>query len=281
MQYIINDALVNKPDARIHVSDLALLRGYGIFDFFRLEGLHPLFLDDHLDRFYRSAARLRLVSPVERKELRSLILQMIQRNRIENSGVRIILTGGASADGYSIGTPTLIGTNEPHAKPNDTLVQQGIKVIPCEYVRDIPDVKTLNYSMGIYKQPEIAASRAYDVLYHWKGQVSELTRSNFYIVTQGGTIVTPDKDILPGITRKKILDIAKNEFEVEERTLYLDEVYAASECFITGTTKMVTPVLKVGDHTIGNGQPGKCTRHLQAKFSGLVQEAIGAQTGRW
>jgi branched-subunit amino acid aminotransferase/4-amino-4-deoxychorismate lyase len=276
-RYILNDSLVAKPEAKIAVSDLALLRGYGIFDFFRLEGLKPLFLEDHLDRFFRSAARLRLPSPVAREGLRSLVLAMIRENKMKDSAVRIVLTGGDSSDGYSIGAPTLIGINEPVARPAHTYLENGIKVMPCAYVRDIPDVKTLNYSMGIYMQPDIAAVGASDVLYHFQGQVSELSRSNFYIVTQSGTIVTPDKNILPGITRKKILQIAQQEFDVEERTLYLDEVYAASECFISGTTKTVMPVTQVGDHTIGTGKPGKCTRKLQGQFAEFVQQAIKDQ----
>jgi len=262
LKYILNDRLVDAEHARLHVSDLAVLRGYGIFDFFRLQGRIPLFIDDHLDRFSNSASVLRLKAPVSRAQLKHLILEMLEVNAIENSGVRLVLTGGESENGYDIGTPTLFAINEPiNPIPGDHF-HKGVKILTCEYLRDIPHVKTINYAMGIYKLPEIRAAGALDLLFHWKGKISELTRSNFFIVNKAGTIITPHQDILKGITRRHVLALAKTKYEIEERDIYLDEVYAAEEAFITGTTKKVMPVIQVDDHTIGNGQPGPVSKHL-------------------
>ena len=63
VKYILNDKIVDQDKAFVHVSDLALLRAYGVFDFFRLVGLRPLFFNDHIDRFFNSADILKLKSP--------------------------------------------------------------------------------------------------------------------------------------------------------------------------------------------------------------------------
>ena len=66
MYYLINDQILETEKATVPITDLALLRGYGIFDFFRLEGDRPLFLDNHLNRFFNSAKILRLPCPLDR-----------------------------------------------------------------------------------------------------------------------------------------------------------------------------------------------------------------------
>jgi D-alanine transaminase/branched-chain amino acid aminotransferase len=275
MYYLFNENIVRASDALVPVTDLALLRGYGIFDFFRLIGHKPLFIDDHVDRFFRSASKLRLQCPLSGPELISSIMEMLQRNRIKDSGVRLVLTGGPSPNGYSIGQPTLFAINEPITPLPESHFSEGIKIITCEYLRDIPEVKTINYLMGIYKMPEIQAADALDVLFHWKGMISELTRSNFYIVNQEGAIVTPATGILEGITRKKVLGLAADFFTVDARPLHLDEVYAAKEAFITGTTKKVMPVVNINGHLIGNGKPGTTTRKLQFLFQEYIEDFLG------
>ncbi len=274
MYCLINSQIVETANATVSITDLGLLRGYGIFDFFRLEGDYPLFIDDHLDRFFHSAQRLRLVCPLDRSMLKDKINEMLRLNNIRGSGVRMVLTGGPSPNGYSIGNPTLFAINEPITPLPVSHFKAGIKVITCEYMRDLPEVKSTNYLMGIYKMPEILDAGALDVLYHWQGKISELTRSNFFIVTRHGTVVTPETGILHGITRKKVLKLARGQFKVETRPVYLDEVYAAAEAFITGTTKKVMPVVHVNDHMIGGGEPGQVTRKLQELFQIYVQRSL-------
>ena len=80
--------------------------------------------------------------------------------------------------------------------------------------------------------------------------------------------------ILRGITRSKVLELAPAHFKVETRPVHLDEVYAASEAFITGTTKKVMPVVQVDDHIIGDGIPGNTTVKLQELFEQHVKTYV-------
>jgi D-alanine transaminase/branched-chain amino acid aminotransferase len=262
--------------AHVHITDLALLRGYGIFDFFRLVELQPLFLDDHIERFFNSAGFLRLPCPVGREDLKSMILEIIRENQIPNSGVRLVLTGGASPNGYAIGKPTLFVINEPINPLPEDHFSMGIKLISHEYLRDIPEVKTINYLMGIYKLPEVQQKGAVDLLYHWKGKISELTRSNFFMVDQQNRIVSPGNGVLKGINRKHVLKLAGNHFEVEERDLYMDELKNAKEAFITGTTKKVMPVVQVDDVSIGSGKAGDITMKLQTLYEDYINSYLKA-----
>lgn len=278
MKCILNENILDLEKAKVHISDLALLRAYGIFDFFRTVGLKPLFFKDHIERFFQSADHLRLKCPVGRKKLRVMIIEVIEQNNIPNSGVRLVLTGGESPNGYAIGEPTLFAINEPINPLPQAHFSEGIKLLSYEYLRDIPEVKTINYLVGIYKLPDAQAKGAIDTLYHQRGKISELTRSNFFIVDQQGGIVTPGTDILKGINRKHVLQIAKKHYDVEERDLFMNELASAREAFITGTTKRVTPIVQVDDTIIGDGKPGPVTKNLQTLFEAYVDQFIQDST---
>jgi branched-chain amino acid aminotransferase len=274
MKCILNDQIIDQDKAYVRITDLALLRAYGIFDFFRLVALKPLFFDDHVDRFFASAERLRLKCPVEKNHLKSMIMELIAGNNIKHSGIRMVLTGGESPNGYSIGNPTLFVINEPINPLPENHFSEGIRLISHEYLRDMPEVKTINYLMGIYLAPEVQAKGATDVLYHWNGKISELTRSNFFIVDQHGTIATPGNGILKGINRKHVLSAAQQHFKTKERDVFMDELKTAREAFITGTTKKVMPVVQVDDLKIGDGKPGKITQELQRLYEAYLDQYI-------
>ena len=203
-----------------------------------------------------------------------MIMEIILENNIEHSGIRLVLTGGESPNGYAIGEPTLFVINEPINPPPEAHFTEGIRLISFEYLRDIPEVKTINYLVGIYKQPDILAKGATDLLYHQGGKISELTRSNFFIVDEKDRIITPGTGILKGINRKHVLQMAGKHFEVEERDVYMEELASAREAFITGTTKKVTPVVQVDETIFGDGKPGPVTRKLQQLFEAYVEQYL-------
>lgn len=261
---MVNGVLKRIEDASLPIDDLALLRGYGIFDFFRLSNGVPLFMDDHLDRFYYGAAKARLPVSQSKEELRSKILELISRNNMPVSGIRIVLTGGTGEGAYKIGKPNLVVTQEPIHFPTEEMYCKGIKLITHEYLRDLPQVKTINYMTGIWLQDEIQRQGAFDVLYYHKGIVHELTRSNLFMVRKDGAIQTPKENVLPGITRKHIIRAIQDNYPIDERSFSMGELYAAKEVFLTGTTKKVLPVRQIDDHLYGD--PGEVTKDVMRMF---------------
>lgn len=243
----------------IHVSDLATQRGYGIFDFFKVVSGRPHFLEDYFDRFYRSAEVMRLPILLSREELKKVILELINKNGQPDCGIKMILTGGYSPDSYEPASPNLIITQHTLTFPGPAYLEKGIKVITHEYVRDIPQVKTINYIMGIWLQAQVKEHNAADVLYHMNGHVSEFPRCNIFIVKEDGMIVTPSEKILHGITRKNIIKMSGEKFTVKEAPVRLQEVLAAREVFLTSTTKRIIPIVQVDDTIIGGGKPGPTT----------------------
>ena len=254
--------IIPTQDARLHPADLAVIRGYGIFDFFRTEQYRPVFLEDYLDRFIRSAAKTYLPLAYSREELRAIITELIDKNDLEQGGIRMVLTGGVSENHFSPATGTLFMFGEELSFPSEEKYQNGVKLISLEHIRAIADIKTTNYTLPVWHSMQWNAQGAEDVLYHWNGQVSESSRSNFFIV-KDGIISTPDQHVLMGITRKHLLDVAGN---VQVRPISLDEVWEADEAFISATTKILLPVTQIDDRKVGSGKVGKVCLDLMAKF---------------
>jgi branched-subunit amino acid aminotransferase/4-amino-4-deoxychorismate lyase len=151
---------------------------------------------------------------------------------------------------------------------------KGIKIITCDFQRDLPEVKTINYAMGIRMLPAVRAAGAQDLVYHDGGWIRESARSNFYIVNTAGAIITPNEQILGGVTRKHILDLArKNGIAVEERAVHLDEIAEATEAFFTSSTKGVMPVTHVDGQQISDGA-GPIAQRLQTLFLESVEAYI-------
>jgi branched-chain amino acid aminotransferase len=186
MYSFLNNQFLPAEKTFIHVSDLATQRGYGIFDFLKAVNGKPLFIDDYLDRFYRSAAFMRLEVSQSREELKNIIHELIGKNGLTDSGIKLILTGGYSPDGYELTTPNLIITLHALIMPSAEYLEKGIKIITHEYVRDLPHVKSINYIMGVWLQNLVKEEKAADALYYLNGQVSEFPRCNIFIVREDG-----------------------------------------------------------------------------------------------
>jgi branched-chain amino acid aminotransferase len=266
----VRNKIVPFEDAFLHVSDLSVQRGYGIFDFFKISNGHVYFLDDYLDRFYASAKAMNLSVPLGREQLIDIIFALIQKNGLNESGMKLILTGGYSGDGYQPGEPNLLITQQNLTLPPPEQIQTGVRIITHEFVRDIPAVKTINYSMGIWLLEKIKQEKAYDVLYHQNEVISEFPRCNFFIVKDDDTILTPAKNVLSGITRKNILKIA--EGRIFESTVTLADLANAKEAFLTSTTKRIVPIVEVDGKAIGGGKPGKVSASLLEQLIQLERQ---------
>ncbi|WP_097129433.1 aminotransferase class IV [Spirosoma fluviale] len=275
-----NGTIAPTDQLAVGITDLGLLRGYGLFDYFLTYNGRPFQWDWYWARFQNSASRMHLKLPLGKDETYAIVTKLVERSNeaIRKSGtatptdvgIRFVLTGGYSADSISVEKPNLLIMAEMIHPVPVIQYEQGIKVILDEYVREMAEVKSTDYKRVILMAEAIRAARASDILYQKGGEISELSRSNFFIV-KGEKISTPDRHILHGITRKTIMQIAQNDFEVEERPVLLSELYDADEAFTTSSTKKILPITQIGELTIGDGHVGPKSKFLLERFDELVK----------
>jgi branched-chain amino acid aminotransferase len=262
----INGKILPGQQASIPVSELGVLRGYAIFDFCRTAHGKPFLLEKHLVRFRRSAALMDLPLNYTDEEITKAVYDTLEHSGLQEAGIRLLLTGGFTPDSFTFTEPTLIITAEHLAMAPGKELQTGVKLMSHAYLRETPEIKTTNYVQALRLRHQLQQQQAYDILYHHKGNILELTRSNFFLV-KGQTVITPSENILKGITRRTILDLAQTEYTVEERLVAWHELAEADEAFLTGTNKRLVPVVQVGNQQIGNGKPGKVTLRLYELFT--------------
>ena len=274
MTVYLNDQFVKNEEAVLHVSDLSMQRGYAIFDYFRTVNAVPLFMEDHLDRFYTSADAMHLDICKSREEIRNILKELIQQTSLSETGIRLMLTGGYSTDSYHPAAPNLLLTCKPVKIATANDFEKGFSIITFEHQRQLPHIKSINYLVAVWLQPLLKEKQADDILYYNKESITEFPRANIFIVTADNKLITPARNILYGITRKNVLSLAAEIMPVEERDIPLEELQNASEVFLTATSKRIIPVLKINDQPVGNARPGPVTTQLYEKFLNL-ETAVG------
>ncbi len=269
MTHYIDGQFVLDSDALIPATDLAVLRGYGVFDYLRTYGGKPFHLEAHLARLQRSAALIGLDLPYSLEEINNIVLETLQRNSYAESNVRIILTGGDSDDNIMPrGDSRLVVMVTPFTHPPEAWYRDGVKVITERTERYIPEAKTLNYIPAIVALQKARAQDAIDAIYiDRSGNALEGTTTNLFAFF-GDVLVTPSDGILHGITREVVLELASDLCEVQIRDLSAEELLRADEVFITSSNKQICPVRQIDDTVIGS--PGRYTQRLMAHFNDFV-----------
>jgi branched-chain amino acid aminotransferase len=270
--WYLGGSWVHPGEATLRVNDIAVLRGYSVFESLRTYDRQPFHLDEHLRRLYRSAVLIDLEIPWSGEQIATVVRETIARNRYRHATIRLLVTGGESEDGIlPSGKPTLAVLITPLGERDLQRFAKGIKLITTRLQRVSPEAKTTNYVAAVRALKEAVRSDAADALFvDEEGHVLEATRSNFFIF-RSDTLVTPCEGILVGVTRNLVLEMARGRFAIEERPILLDELSLAEEAFISSSSKEITPVVQIDTLTIGNGKPGPRTYELEQRFIAMVE----------
>ncbi len=268
----LNGKIVPTDKAGISVSDLGVLRGYGLYEGVRIYGGKPFLLDMHYKRLQGAAKLLSLKIPITLSELEKQMQAVAKKSGIKEGVARIILTGGPAIDGLKLsGKPTFYILVETfHFLPKSEY-EKGVKLLTHEFERYLPQAKTTNYIEVIRQQKRCKAAKAFELLYVSRGKVLEATNSNFFLI-KGNTLITAKDGVLPGTTRGLLLKLAKKDFKIEEREISIKEISEADEAFITGAFKEILPVIQVDEIKVGDGKVGEKTKLLIRLFGEYVKK---------
>lgn len=270
--WYVDGEWTHPQQANISINDIAVLRGYSAFEALRTYDRRPFHLAEHLERLYRSAEMIDLGIPRTREDVAGVVREIIERNTYRHAAVRMLVTGGESEDGVmAIGKPKLIVMISPLGERDLERFARGYFLITSRLQRETPEAKTSNYTSAVRALKEAARRGADDALFvNEQGHVQEATRSNFFLF-RGDTLVTPRAEVLIGITRNVVLDLARGRFPIEERPILLEELALADEAFVTSSSKEIVPVVRIDDQVIGSGKPGSRTTELEQRFIEMVE----------
>lgn len=268
----VDGEIVRTSEARVPIDDLGLLRCYSIYEGITTVGTTPVFLTEHVDRLENSARILGLRPRYSWEEIEKIITNLAQYVKAPRGDIRVVLTGGRSADGITPSSKSLLYAivNDMTPLPRAAYTE-GIKVMTHEYQRVMPECKTTHYTMAAMLQGKKKDVGAIEILYTSTGNVLEAATCNVFIV-KNGIIATPERNILHGITRMKTLQLLDGEgTEVKRREVSVEELLAADEVFLTSSYKDILPVTLIDDRKVADGKVGELTKTLMKGYQSLLE----------
>jgi branched-chain amino acid aminotransferase len=283
MKVYISGKFYDKDEARISVFDHGLLYGDGVFEGIRCYNGKVFRLQEHLDRLYDGARHISLEIPLSKPAFADAIHETLRVNGLREAYIRAVVTRGIGTlglDPRKCGRPEVIIITDSIQLYPPEKYQQGLELATVATIRNHPAaldprIKSLNYLNNILARIEATLCGCEEALMlNHKGEVAECSGDNIFIVKHG-VLKTPPPEagILKGITRGVVLELARQEgIPAQEVPLTRHDVYAADECFLTGTAAEIIAVSKVDGRTIGTGRQGPITRLLHERFHALTRE---------
>ncbi|MCH8041625.1 MAG: branched-chain amino acid transaminase [Nitrospinae bacterium] len=278
--------LVNWDEASVHILTHTLHYGLAAFEGLRCykgrNGSTIFRLTEHVDRLFESAHITLMKIPYSKKDVTEAILETVRANRLESCYIRPLLYVGYGEMGlYPGNNPVRLAIA---AWPWGTYLGEealthGIRAKISSFARHHVNVSMTRAKVSGYYVNSILAkceakNAGYEeaILLDPDGYVAEGTGENVFFVRNGVLKTTPLTNILEGITRNSVLELARErKIPIIEERFTRDALYVAEEVFLTGTAAEVTPVREIDDRTIGSGKRGPMTDTLQKAFFDVVQ----------
>lgn len=273
----INGDFFAEEEARVSVSDRGFLYGDGVFETMRAYNGKIFRLADHMERLAAAAGRMSI--PFDQVQAENALHETLRRNQLNDAIIRLTLTRGQGGWGLDfpadINPTMVVFARSFSGYPGQ---DEGISICLAE-TRKTPNdsldssLKSLNFLNNIFARQE-ASSRGFKeaIMLNYDGFVAEGSVSNIFWVSDN-VLYTPalDVGILPGVTRKVVLELADEENISYEEGYYKPEVLLSTdEVFLTNTGYEIIPVNKINDTSFPS--PGPLTTRLLNAFRQLIQQ---------
>ena len=262
--FVING--IGKPGGKF--DSKILYAGVSFYEVMKIKEKTPLFLDDHLKRLACSVYSGNSPASPPLKILKEHIKLLVDINsKIEEGNVRLTLHFPLSLHD----NPDIYTYYIPFYYPTAKEYASGISLTPLHAERHNVHSKMINMDFRSAVNQKLQNDNAYEALLIDKeGYITEGSKSNFFMI-KGNTIVTaPEKDVLPGITRKYVLEISRSlALDIKEFKIHFSEAGNYESCFITGTSPGVLAVRNIGPESYSHDN------HLLNLISRKYEKLVG------
>ena len=206
-----------------------------IYEVIRVINQTPVFLPEHLERFWKSWQGIGITLELSEKELIKGFFDVIKENNLSEGNLRLqVELGNGNAK---------IGII-PHHYPSLENYQKGVAVELIKLQRDNPNIKSWNKNVRAFSDEYIRKNNVYEViLTSDEGFLLEGSRSNIFGLKKGVLITPPADKVLPGITRQKIIELAEYiKLPFQEKPIHRDDIFSFQSFFLSGTSLGILPI---------------------------------------
>jgi branched-chain amino acid aminotransferase len=281
----VNGKMVPWKEATTHVLTHTLHYGSGVFEGIRCydtpKGPAVFRLEEHVKRLFESAKILAMDLPYSEKEIVDATKKVIEVNKVKECYVRPIAYYGYGQMGLATKgakIDVVIAIWPWGAYLGAEGIKNGIRAKISSFARPHPNSTMIHakitgayFNSTLAKMEALKAGYEEAIMLDTLGNIAECSGENIFII-KDGTIMTPPLSVcLAGITRASIIQLARDKnIPIKEATITRDMLYAADECFVTGTAAEITPIREVDDRKIGVGKAGPITKSIQDDFQKII-----------
>ena len=282
----LNGAFVPESQAKVSVLDSGFNAGDGVYDVTRTFRHKPFKLREHTERLFRSLYYTRIDCGMSLEEMEKTTLEVLERNKPllgENEDCalwQVVSRGVRSSTGNRVSgraTVTVYSVIVNFPEFASFYVEGAPLIIPS--TRRIPPqcleskakiTNKMNHNMAAFEAKQVDP-RAIPLMLDIDGNLSETSAHNFFLVIDGKLCTPTDRNVLGGITKAVIFDLAKQlGVEIVEGNYTPYDLYNAEEAFLASTSPTFVPVRTVNGAKIGKGAPGPVTVRLIAAWNKMV-----------
>jgi branched-chain amino acid aminotransferase len=282
----LNGQLVARNLAKVSIFDGGFVVGDGIWEGLRLHRGTLLFLDQHLDRLYWGAEKIRLDIGLPRPALIAELYRLLTANQMRDGvHIRLMVTRGEKSapnqdPRNAVGPATVVIVAEYKA-PDPNLATRGLSLhtasIRCTpahmFDMRLNSHSRLNLIMALLEAIDAGADEA--LMLDPQGFVSSCNATNFFCVRDGDVLTSSGEYCFNGVTRANVIQLCERHgLRLRLGNFTLDEVRGAQEAFVTGTFGGLTPVREIDGHPLVGSLPGLITSRLRALYESLKDAQV-------
>jgi D-alanine transaminase len=273
----LNGSFLPIEQAKVPFMDRGFMFGDGVYEGIGMLDGRLIDNDAHLERLDRSLAEIRIPNPYTRAEWTSFQEELARRNGMTEGFIYFQVTRGVAERDFFFpedAKPTVAMFTQAKAIADAPAAQTGISVVTVPDLRwQRRDIKSINLLAQVLAKQAAKEAGAQEAWLVEDGFVTEGGSSSAFIVTKEGSIVVRplSNAILPGITRKSLLRLSKEDgIALKERRFTVEEAYGAAEAFLTSASNFVLPIVSIDGRPVADGKPGPITKRLRGLYLAMA-----------
>jgi D-alanine transaminase len=276
----LNGQFLPRSEAKLSVDDRGFFFGDGIYEVTRVVRGHLFEWGRHARRLARGLRELRIDPGISIDEILAVQERLIRENNLLDGQGTIYLqiTRGAAPRTHHFpppGTPATVFLSASAFNPPNEKRAKGVAVVTYpDYRWSRCDLKTVNLLPAVMAKQAAADADAFESVFVRGAVVTEGSHTNVFGVIGGEVRTYPNSNwVLPGVTRDVVVELARElGIPVSETPIYVHELPTLEECFLTGTTSDIMPVVSIDGTQVGSGQPGALTMRLYEALAGRLAD---------
>ena len=282
----INGELFHRNEAKISVFDSGFLLGDGVWEGIRLHQSKLIFINEHLDRLFESAAGISLNIPYTKKKIIDEINKVLLKNSMKDHvHIRLIISRGDKITPYqnpnaNVGPINFVIIPE-YKKTDPKIYENGIRIGRVPIIRPSDNILSTHYNTLSKLNCILASIEAnklgFDegIMNDPEGNISTCNSTNLFFIKENKVMTSKGKYCLNGITRGKAIQICKsNNIPISEKEFNYDHIIDCDEAFVTGTFAGIIPVSKIENRNLNSTNSDSLVNKIRLLYNKYIQEKI-------